>query len=84
MSEPPAESTVDKEIDLRGTACPMNWVKAKLTLEQMEPGQVLEMLLDDGDPIRNVPRSVRDEGHKILKVIPHDGFVRLFVARGEL
>lgn len=56
----------DEELDLRGVICPYNFVKTKLKLETMEGGQVLSVLLDDGDPIRNVPQSVRNEGHTIL------------------
>ncbi|MBM4128056.1 MAG: sulfurtransferase TusA family protein [Nitrospira sp.] len=56
----------DVELDLRGVICPYNFVKTKLKLETMEEGQVLSVLLDDGDPIRNVPRSVENEGHTVL------------------
>ena len=56
----------DAELDLRGVICPYNFVKTKLKLETMEGGQILSVLLDDGDPIRNVPQSVRNEGHTIL------------------
>lgn len=56
----------DAELDLRGVICPYNFVKTKLKLETMEEGQVLSVLLDDGDPIRNVPRSVENEGHTVL------------------
>jgi len=56
----------DAELDLRGVICPYNFVKTKLKLETMERGQVLSVLLDDGDPIRNVPRSVENEGHTVL------------------
>jgi tRNA 2-thiouridine synthesizing protein A len=56
----------DVELDLRGVICPYNFVKTKLKLETMEGGQILSVLLDDGDPIRNVPQSVRNEGHTIL------------------
>lgn len=52
--------------DFRGVACPMNFVKTKLALESLNSGQRLQILLDDGDPIQNVPRSVAGEGHKIL------------------
>jgi tRNA 2-thiouridine synthesizing protein A len=59
----------------------MNWVKTKLALEAMEPGQRLELLLDAGDAIQGVPRSVRGEGHRVLEVAPlEDGF-RLLVER---
>ncbi|WHZ23536.1 MAG: Ferredoxin--sulfite reductase [Nitrospira sp.] len=52
--------------DLRGVACPMNYVKTKLKLEMMDNGERLEVWLDAGEPIRNVPMSLRNDGHKIL------------------
>ncbi|MGE0642724.1 MAG: sulfurtransferase TusA family protein [Nitrospira sp.] len=54
------------ELDLRGVICPYNFVKTKLKLETMKEGEILSVLLDDGDPIRNVPRSVENEGHTVL------------------
>ena len=72
------ERQPDKTIDLRGTPCPMNWVKARLVLEEMEPGQRLEVMLDDGDPIRSVPKNVKAEGHRVMAVTPlEDGFLLL-------
>lgn len=56
----------DVELDLRGVICPYNFVKTKLKLETMVEGQVLAVLLDDGDPIKNVPHSVANEGHTVL------------------
>jgi sulfite reductase (ferredoxin) len=53
--------------DLRGVACPMNFVKAKIVLDGMKAGQRLSILLDEGAPIQNVPRSIRSEGHKVLE-----------------
>lgn len=55
--------------DYRGVVCPMNFAKVKLDLEAMRPGERLAVLLDDGEPIRNVPRSVEREGHKILEQV---------------
>lgn len=52
--------------DLRGVACPMNFVKTKMALAPMQSGELLEILLDDGQPIQNVPGSVRQEGHEVL------------------
>lgn len=54
--------------DLRGVACPLNFVKAKLALEKLPAGAVLEVLLDTGEPIRNVPASFSDQGQEILDV----------------
>jgi TusA-related sulfurtransferase len=59
---------IDKRLNLKGTPCPMNFVKTKLELEGMNAGEILEVILDDGDPIQNVTASVKDEGHGILKV----------------
>ena len=69
-------------LDLRGVACPMNWVRTKMVLEDMEIGQKLEVVLDDGEPIRNVPRSLKDEGHKLLKVTPDGNCFRIVIERG--
>ncbi|SHF50554.1 tRNA 2-thiouridine synthesizing protein A [Caldanaerobius fijiensis DSM 17918] len=62
------EVRIDEKLNLEGVVCPINFVKVKLKLEQMKSGDVLEVILDDGEPIKNVPRSVKDEGHKILNV----------------
>ena len=53
-------------IDLRGVSCPTNFVKAKLALEEIENGTVVQMLLDDGEPVKNVPRSLKADGHKLI------------------
>lgn len=58
----------DANLDLRGVICPLNFVKTKLKLEEMKKGEILEVLLDEGEPIKNVPRSVKEEGHQIIKV----------------
>jgi TusA-related sulfurtransferase len=63
-----AELKISRSLDLRGVACPLNFVKTKLALECMDKNSVLEVLLDDGEPITNVTASVKEEGHKILKV----------------
>jgi TusA-related sulfurtransferase len=52
-------------LDLTGVVCPLNWVKAKLALEELEPGEELVVLLDPGEPIESVPRSAREEGHEV-------------------
>ena len=52
--------------DFRGVACPMNFVKPKMELSKLPSGALLEILLDDGAPIENVPASLKGEGHTIL------------------
>jgi len=71
----------DAELDLRGVICPYNFVKAKLKLETMAAGQILAVLLDEGDPIRNVPRSVSDDGHIVLSQEPLAQFYRVMIRK---
>jgi TusA-related sulfurtransferase len=80
MSDITSEATM---LDLRGTLCPINWVKTKLALEELTEGETLEVILDDGEPMRNVPRSVKAEGHRVLGVKEDgDGAYRLTIRRG--
>lgn len=67
---PATEAGAAPVYDLRGVACPLNYVKTKLKLEMMEAGERLEVWLDAGDPIKNVPMSLRNDGHKILREEP--------------
>jgi len=71
----------DAELDLRGVICPYNFVKTKLKLETMAAGQILAVLLDEGDPIRNVPRSVSDDGHLVLSQEPLAQFYRVMIRK---
>ena len=70
-------------LDLLGVSCPMNFVRAKLAIEKIDPGERLEILLDDGEPIVNVSRSLKDEGHRVLKVEPENGHFRLLVEKRQ-
>ncbi len=72
---------IEEELDLRGVVCPYNFVKTKLKLEEMDTGQILSVLIDDGEPLRNVPRSVKEEGHKIVKVEQVDSSYRVLIER---
>lgn len=71
-----------ESLDLRGVKCPLNYVKTKLKLEEMESGQVLEVLLDDGEPILNVPRSAKEDGHKIIEIKKEDGGFKCLISKG--
>ena len=67
-------------IDITDVTCPITFVKTKVALEDMEDGQILEVHLNDGEPVQNVPRSLKDEGHKVLDLIKKsDGTYTLFV-----
>lgn len=62
--ETPAEITSSR--NLRGVSCPMNLVHTKVAMAAIQSGQVLEIILDNGPPINNVPGSVEKEGHTVL------------------
>ena len=68
-------------LDLRGVICPTNYVKTKLKLEEMNQGEILEIILDAGEPIANVPRSIKEEGHKIIKVEKVNSHFRLLIEK---
>ncbi|MDH5527355.1 MAG: sulfurtransferase TusA family protein [Nitrospirota bacterium] len=73
MSEPVMDIQVDNELDIRGVTCPITFVKSKLTLEKMESGQVLRVLIDYPPSAENVPRSLDMEGHEILSITETEG-----------
>lgn len=68
-------------IDLRGVPCPLSFVRAKLRLEKMDSEQVLEVWLDGGEPIEQVPDSLMVEGHKILNIEERDRFFAMTVQK---
>lgn len=73
--------TPDAQMDLRGTPCPLNFVRTKLRLEKMTPGQLLEVWLDGGEPIEQVPDSLVMAGYKIEQIEDRAGFFALKVRR---
>ncbi|HET7753962.1 MAG TPA: sulfurtransferase TusA family protein [Anaeromyxobacteraceae bacterium] len=52
-------------LDIRAYVCPMTWVKAKIALDGLAPGDSLEVLLRDGEPLENLPRTAEEEGHSV-------------------
>jgi len=61
------------QLDLRGTPCPINFVRTKMKLEQMNAGDLLEVWLDAGEPIEQVPDSLRMAGYTIEQIIVGGG-----------
>jgi TusA-related sulfurtransferase len=55
-------------LDLRGIKCPLNWAFAKVRLEQMAPGERLDILLDDPRGVRDIPRAAEAEGYAVIDV----------------
>lgn len=72
-----SNSNPDVQMDLRGTPCPINFVRTKLKLEQMQPGSILEVWLDPGEPIEQVPDSLAMEGYQIESIEDRSDFFAL-------
>ena len=73
--------TPDAQLDLRGTPCPINFVRTKLRLEKMAPGDLLEVWLDPGEPIEQVPDSLTMAGFMVEEVTDCSGYFSLLVRR---
>ena len=75
---------VTDEVDITDKVCPLTFVKAKVAIEELEDGEVLAVRMNDGEPVQNVPRSIKEEGHQILKLIDNeDGTYDLIVKKVE-
>ena len=73
---------VDDTVDITDVVCPVTFVKAKVALEELDDGQILGIPLNDGEPVQNVPRSIKEEGHQILKLNANeDGTYTLIVKK---
>ncbi|MFP4134151.1 MAG: sulfurtransferase TusA family protein [Halothece sp.] len=81
VSKTSSQSVPDAQLDLRGTPCPINFVRTKLRLEQMETGTLLEVWLDPGEPIEQVPDSLKMEGYPIETLEDRGDFFALQVRR---
>ena len=69
------------ELDLRGTPCPINFVRTKMKLEQMAAGELLQVWLDAGEPIDQVPDSLKMAGYTIEQIIDHQAYFLLQVRK---
>lgn len=75
---------IDDTVDITDVVCPVTFVKAKVALEELEDGQILAVRMNDGEPVQNVPRSIKEEGHQILKLNANeDGTYTLIVKKVE-
>jgi tRNA 2-thiouridine synthesizing protein A len=73
---------VSATLDITREVCPMTYVRTKLKLESLGAGAVLEVLLKGDEPLKNVPRSAREEGHEVLHLEPRpDGTHRLLIRK---
>lgn len=79
-----SEIKIDDKVDITDVVCPVTFVKAKVALEELDEGQILSIRMNDGEPVQNVPRSIKEEGHQILKLDDNeDGTYTLYVKKVE-
>lgn len=79
------EKDFDAFVDITDVVCPITFVKTKVALEELEKGQTLQVRLNDGEPIQNVPRSLKSEKHKITEITRNDdGTYLICVVKGGL
>jgi TusA-related sulfurtransferase len=79
----PNKPVPDHRLDITGEVCPMTFVRTRLALDRMAPGQVLLVRLRGEEPLRNVPRTAREQGHEVLSLeTATDGVAELLLRRG--
>ena len=77
-----SEIKFDDTVDITDVVCPVTFVKAKVALEELDEGQILSIRMNDGEPVQNVPRSIKEQGHQILKLDDNeDGTYTLYVKK---
>lgn len=79
-----ADFQITDTVDITDVVCPVTFVKAKVALEELEDGEILAIRLNDGEPVQNVPRSIKEEGHRVLRLDDNgDGTYTLIVRKQE-
>ena len=75
---------IDDTVDITDKVCPLTFVKAKVAIDELEDGEVIAIRMNGGEPVQNVPRSIKEEGHQILKLVNNeDGTYNLIVKKVE-
>jgi tRNA 2-thiouridine synthesizing protein A len=75
---------VTKEIDITADICPMTFVRTRLALDRMAPGDTLLVRLKGDEPLRNVPRTATEQGHQVLSIETDSAGVSvLLIRRGK-
>ena len=78
-------SNAEYSLDISAEGCPLTFVKTKLLLEKMRTGEIASIRLSAGEPLDNVPRTLRDQGHSVLEIAPEQpggSIYRLLVQKG--
>jgi tRNA 2-thiouridine synthesizing protein A len=74
----------DRDIDITRDLCPMTFVKTRIALDRLAPGQTLLVRLRGEEPLRNVPRTATEQGHTVLsQELEPDGSTLLLIRKGN-
>jgi tRNA 2-thiouridine synthesizing protein A len=68
-----------RTLDLRGIACPLSWAKARVTLETLARGEEIDLLVDDPQAVRDIPRAAEATGHHVAGVTSEHGSWRITI-----
>ena len=69
-------------LDITGDYCPITFVKTKIALEKIQPGERLEVILREGEPLENVPRAAAGDGHRVVEIVEvRDGVYRVVIEK---
>lgn len=79
-----AQREIQKSIDVQGQSCPLNAIRVKNEMRLLEPGQLLEVFIDEGEAVFRIARTLKDSGNKVVKVEPRAGGLRMIVQRSGL
>ena len=83
-SKNPADSkqSPDLELDITGYLCPMTFVRTRLALDRLDPGQILAVRLKGEEPRTNIPKTATDQGHEVLAATNNeDGTTTLLIRK---
>lgn len=79
------EAEWDAFVDITDVVCPMTFVKTKAAMEEIEAGRILKIKMNEGEPVENIPRSLKEEGHMVIGVERNnDGTFTILVKKGDL
>lgn len=77
----PLSDPVTLRLDLRGVKCPLNWAHAKVRLESMRRGEILELTIDDPRGVRDIPRAAEAEGYAVGEAVSINGAWHLLIEK---
>jgi TusA-related sulfurtransferase len=80
-----SDFSIEKFVDITDVVCPITFVKVKVAIEDVQDGQILSVKMNEGEPVQNVPRSLKEEGHRVIEIEDNkDGTFTILIEKGGL